>query len=153
MSVPATAPASRPPGAVMAYGLAGLIPFLAPPLATLVLPIDPDLIAAAAAAYGALILSFLGGARWAFEIATAGARPRVIGLAMLPTIAGLALLLLPPALRPFQLAGLAVLLGLHLVWDLGTRGLPGWYPRLRAPLTAGAVCGLIAEAALIAAGG
>ncbi|KPF78846.1 hypothetical protein IP88_03035 [alpha proteobacterium AAP81b] len=150
--MPPIAPASPTPRIVLVYGVAGLIPFLAPPLATLVVPGATDLVAGLAAAYGALILSFLGGARWGLEIAHARPRPAVIGLAMLPTLGGLALLLLPPDLRPFQLAGLALLLGLHFLWDLSARGLPRWYPRLRTPLTVGAVAGLIAEAALTAAG-
>jgi 4-amino-4-deoxy-L-arabinose transferase-like glycosyltransferase len=56
------------------------------------------------------------------------------------------LILLPPDRSGLQLAGLAAALVLHLLWDLRSQGLPGWYPRLRLILTAGAVAGLAAGA-------
>ncbi len=142
---------SVPPRIVHGYGLAGLAPFLLPPLASLVWPSLTDPAALFAAAYGALILSFLGGARWGFEVARSRPRHRVVALAMLPTLAGLALLMLPAGLRPLQLAGIALLLGVHFLWDLRAGGLPAWYPRLRSPLTAGAIFGLVVQAALTAA--
>ena len=71
---------------------------------------------------------------------------RVISLSMLPTLVGLALLVAPPGARRLQLFGLAVALGVHWLWDVSGEDLPAWYPRLRTPLTVGAVAGLIAGA-------
>ncbi len=141
----------RTPRPVAIYGLLGLIPFLAPPIAGLVRPDYAGLAAAVLAAYGALILSFLGGARWGIEIARPAPRTTIVSLAMLPSLAGLALLILPAGWRQAQLLGLAAALVLHWLWDLCSRGdLPGWYPGLRTVLTAGAVAGLIAGAIVLA---
>jgi len=138
-----------PPRAVFGYGLAGLLPFAAPPLAGLLWPEVAGIAAFAAAAYGALILSFLGGARWGLEIIRPTPRLEVVTLAMLPTLAGLGLLLLPAEARVWQLIGLALALALHFLWDRRSDGLPGWYPQLRLPLTLGAATSLLAMAALV----
>lgn len=137
------------PKSVLAYGLLGLIPFLAPPLLGAWVPAHSGFLGLIALGYGALILSFLGGARWGLEVAGPTPGFATISLSMLPTIAGLALLLAPGLSRPVQLNTMAVLLALHLVWDVRSRRLPGWYPRLRLLLTAGAVAGLVAMAAVI----
>lgn len=135
---------------VFGYGLLGLLPFLAPPLLSLLVPEIGENLAMVQAAYAALILSFLGGARWAFEVARPQPRFAVVTLAMLPSIAGLALLMLPDGLRTQQLAALAGLLLLHGAWDARSTDLPGWYPRLRTTLTVGAAVALIAEAVISA---
>jgi hypothetical protein len=130
------------PAAARTYGLLGLIPFIAPPAVGLILPPLAGLSTAMLAIYGALILSFLGGARWGFAYAHPGASAWLITLTMLPTLAGFALLLLPSPLRALQLAGLAAALAIHGLWDMRGRGLPPWYPRLRVLLSLGAVTGL-----------
>jgi hypothetical protein len=130
------------PAAARNYGLLGLIPFLAAPAAGMVVPELAGLSTVVLALYGALILSFLGGARWGFAYAQPGAGAWLITLTMLPTLAAFALLLLPSPLRVLQLAGLAAMLVAQGVWDLRGRGLPPWYPRLRILLTVGAVTGL-----------
>ena len=129
MDARATASAATP-RIILVYGLAGVVPFVAPPLASLAWPGLRDAAATVAVAYGALILSFLGGARWGLAAARPAPGIGVISLAMLPT--------------------LAALLALHFVWDARSPGLPRWYPRLRALLTAGAVSGLVGEAMVIA---
>lgn len=136
------------PQSVLGYGLLGLIPFLAPPLLGLWVPAHAGFLSLIALGYGALILSFLGGARWGLEVAGPNPGFSTISLSMLPTIAGLALLLAPGLSRPVQLTVMAVLLALHLAWDVRSTRLPGWYPRLRLLLTAGGVAGLIAMAAV-----
>jgi hypothetical protein len=65
---------------------------------------------------------------------------------MLPTLVALAILTLPAAARTWQLLGLAAALAAHGLWDIRSRGLPAWYPRLRTILTLGAVVGLGAGA-------
>jgi hypothetical protein len=136
----------RIPGIVLIYGLLGLVPFLAPPLVRFVLPGDTALAASMLALYGALILSFLGGARWGLAIGHPAPDASVVSLAMLPTLAGLGLLLAPNAVR---LPGLAAALTLQWLWDISSAGLPAWFPRLRSILTAGAVVGLLAGAATL----
>lgn len=136
------------PGIVLLYGLLGIIPFVVPPLASLVVAEWRPLAGALVAAYGALILSFLGGARWGLAVARAEPPAGVVTAAMLPSLVGLALALLPEAWRVWQLLGLAAALIMVLVWDWRAAGLPGWYPRIRGLLTAGAVAGLSLQAAV-----
>jgi hypothetical protein len=139
-------PAPGTPRVVLAYGLLGLIPFLAPPLIGGLFPDHAAFAARALALYGGLILSFLGGARWAMAVRHEPVDGRIVSLAMLPTLVALALLLLPDDRRAAQLAGLALALLIHGVWDIRSRGLPDWYPRLRLILTLGGVIGLTAGA-------
>nr|WP_294543106.1 DUF3429 domain-containing protein [uncultured Rhodopila sp.] len=135
------------PRVVLAYGLLGLIPFLAPPLIGLVLPGCRAPAATILAFYAALILSFLGGARWGLAVDHPVPDSKIVSRAMLPTVAGLALLLAPDRVR---LPGLAAALALHWLWDIRSAGLPAWYPGLRSVLTAGAVLGLAAGTVLLA---
>ena len=134
------------PRPVLAWGLAGLIPFLGLPMLSLAAPELSAGCDRALGLYAAVILSFLGGARWGREVASAAPDPRLIAFSMAPSVAAWGLALLPPGHAGLQLAGLAGALVLHLLWDLRSQGLPGWYPRLRLILTAGAVAGLAAGA-------
>jgi hypothetical protein len=136
------------PPIVLFYGLAGLIPFLAMPLGTWLAPDWRWQFNEALLWWSAIILSFLGGARWGAAVQAPAPDPRLIGLAMLPSIAGWAILLLPPTMRVAQFLALATALALHLLWDARSGGLPGWYGRLRLVLTGGAVSALAAQAAL-----
>ena len=138
------------PRAVLTFGLLGLAPFLACPLAGVVAPDARGVAAAVLAGYGALILSFLGGARWGLAVAHPAPDARTVGLAMLPTLAGMALLTLTGFAPRLQLLGIAVALAAVWVWDLRGAGLPGWYASLRSILTAGALTGLCAGAAILA---
>ena len=137
------------PRAVLVYGLLGIIPFWAAPAASVLWPHVLPLAGVVAGVYGALILSFLGGARWGLEVIRPAPRFGVISLAMLPTLIGLMLLLLPAEWRGQQLWALAAALMLHWLWDVGVKGLPPWYSRLRTILTLGAVTGLAAMAVLV----
>jgi hypothetical protein len=128
----------------MVYGLLGLLPFLAPPLVPLVAPALTGLALRILALYGALILSFLGGARWGMAVVEAAPQVRVVSLAMLPTLVGLGLLLLSDSHGGPCLLGLAAALGLHWLWDTRGGRVPSWYPHLRSILSAGAIAGLLA---------
>ena len=139
---------TKTPPAVLLYGALGLIPFLAAPAATLILPDFRWQFTEALLWWSAIILSFLGGARWGAAIQAASPQPRLIGLAMLPSIVGWLILLLPAKYRAVQLLALAAALLLHLVWDWRSGGLPGWYGRLRTTLTAGAITALGWQAVL-----
>lgn len=137
------------PRVVFGYGLAGLIPFWAPAAAGLAWPETREIAGLLLAAYAALILSFLGGARFGRAVLDAPPSVAAISLSMLPTIAGLATLALPPSLRTVQLLLLAAALALHWLWDLRDTGAPAWMPRLRTILTAGAVAGLAVGAVIL----
>ncbi|WP_426165161.1 DUF3429 domain-containing protein [Sandarakinorhabdus sp. DWP1-3-1] len=138
------------PRVVLGYGSLGLMPFLAPPLLSLATPAHVEPLALLALGYAALILSFLGGARWGMAVQRPAPQFLTISLAMLPTIAGLVLLLLPGLPRAVQLSAMAALLVLHFIWDARAADAPRWYPRLRGWLTFGAVLGLMAMASIMA---
>ncbi len=139
------------PRPALLLGWAGVIPFALLTVAT-VLGLEPLSLDARAAllAYGAAILSFLGGAQWGVLLPRNqkdAALPWRYGVGVLPALIGFLCLLAPHTLGFVGLA--AGLLGL-LAYDLSTvrRGLaPGWYGTLRLQLT-GAVVLLLAIAAL-----
>lgn len=137
-----TAAAHASPPAVLVFGLLGIIPFWSLPMAALLAPDWTGVAAGIVAAYAALILSFLGGARWGLAVRDAAPNPIVVGLAMTPTLAGLAALVFLPDAARLQLLVLAGALALSWGWDVSARGLPPWYARLRTGLTIGAVGGL-----------
>ena len=140
---------SSVPPVILTYGLLGILPFLAPALAGALWPALKPAAAHVLALYGGLILSFLGGARWGLAIPSVSLRTGIVSLAMLPTLAGLALLVLPVEARWIQLMGLGLALALHWLWDVSAQDVPVWYPRLRTILTAGAVVGLISGALVL----
>jgi len=124
-------------------GFLGLLSFAAFSLAALV----PSAFFHAAApavllAYGAVILSFLGGIRWGLAIAddeAAGLFAR-LGFSVVPALLAWAGLLLPTQAGLLLLAaGFAVM----LVADLRLAAAPPWYRQLRLPLSAGAICALL----------
>jgi hypothetical protein len=139
-------PASIPPAALW-LGLAGLIPFYAAALATAASdPAIARLALASFAIYAAVILSFLGGARWGLELARAGDAPslRRLAFSVAPSIAGWALAIAAMAYpsAPGLAGGFAALFAVQYVWDAaaGREGLaPTWYPNLRQILTSGVV--------------
>jgi hypothetical protein len=139
---------STTPPIVLFYGLAGLIPFFLAPVGTLLAPDFRWQFNEALLWWAAIILSFLGGARWGAAVQAAVPAPRLIGLAMLPSITGWLVLLAPAKYRVAQFLLLAAALLVHLLWDQVSTGLPGWYGRLRMVLTAGAVTALGWQAAL-----
>jgi hypothetical protein len=143
--LPLGAPPPIPP-VVLTWGFLGVLPFLTCPLAG-----ARDPAAVVLAGYGAFILSFLGGARWGLADAREAPSPRVVCLAMLPTMGGLALLKLTGVAPGLQLFGLATALAAVWAWEVWSGGLPGWYAQLRSILTAGAgaATGLCAGPAIL----
>lgn len=140
------------PAAAWLLGGSGLIPFLAAAAAWWGLQDvhAQNLALTALAGYGAVILSFLGGARWGAALRDAPAGPSWAALtaAVAPSLVGWAgLLLLAPI---FSMPGGALLLlslGFAIMgaWDIaGARkgAWPHWYGRLRLVLTTGAVLSL-----------
>ena len=130
------------PRAVLAYGLLGVIPFWSVAIAARLAPDWTGVAAAIEAVYAAMILSFLGGARWGLAVRDASPNPVVVGLAMTPTLVGLAILVLTHGEMRVQCLALAAALTLSWAWDVGARDLPAWYGRFRNVLTLGAVGGL-----------
>lgn len=140
------ADASVPP-VPMVLGVAGLIPFYVPAVALLA---GADLgwgaggLALALAAYGALILSFLGGVRWGLAVAMdeQGAARRGYLLSVVPSLLGFAALALPGEARLWTLCGLHVALGLLDYGLVCREEAPEWFGRLRLVLSAGAAVAL-----------
>ena len=100
-----------PPLAIL-LGAAGLLPFLACALgAVATTDGTAQRLLLALIAYGAVILAFLGGVHWGFELGgppSVAERARLVG-GVLPSLVGWAALLIPLVAAPE--IGLAVLLG------------------------------------------
>ncbi|MEO0981912.1 MAG: DUF3429 domain-containing protein [Pseudomonadota bacterium] len=147
-----TARAFDIPPAPLALTLAGLAPFLGGAACMLLLALlgaPIEIAAGAVLAYSAVILSFLGGARWGVEIAAASlVQPRwsVLGLSVLGALAGWAGVVwwLVADGSPEIFLGFAAAFALHWAWDLSAdRALPHWYAGLRTIATAGAAAALV----------
>ena len=96
-------------------------------------------------AYGAVILSFLGGVRWGRLLGDEARLERwlPLTLSVLPSLVAWAALLLPP---DAMFATLAVGLVLQYLIDrdaVESGELPIWYGRLRLPLTIGATAAVL----------
>ena len=104
-------------------------------------------------AYGAVILSFLGGIQWGLAVADYGAAQgrgasyRRLTISVVPSlIAWWALLLTGPTALLVLACSFALMLALD--WTATRSGeAPDWYPRLRLPLTACVVACLALGAA------
>ena len=96
--------------------------------------------------YAALILSFLGGARWGMAVSRPAVSPLTIGLSMLPTLGAMAIVTLLSHTPRVELWALAFALTLHWAWDAHASATPPWFARLRTVLTVGAVTALLAGA-------
>ena len=136
-------------------GLGGLLPF-AFGAAMVWCPVDAmnELGTRLLGAYGAVILSFLGGVRWGRLLGDEARLVRwlPLGLSVVPSLIAWAALLLPPEAM-FATLATGLVLQYLVDRDAAERGeLPPWYGSLRLVLTAGAVpailSGLIARLAL-----
>ena len=95
--------------------------------------------------YGAIILSFMGGAQWGLSMVTGGSTLRTrLAISVLPALAAFGLWFLPaiPALL-----GLAAVFVALLLYEIATASAaPTWYPALRVQLTSAVViCLLLAS--------
>jgi ABC-type proline/glycine betaine transport system permease subunit len=127
-------------GAAPFIGLAGAMPFLAGNLR--------QLVAHALVAYGAIILSFLGGVHWGMAIGSPsstyhGKLKARLTLSVIPSLAAWAALLVA------ETTGLCILAAAiaAMLW-VDTRATrmgqaPPWYPKLRIPLTCAVVATLL----------
>ncbi len=138
---------SNVPSAAKQLGALGVIPFLGLAIAAMMGSgawVNDALVALLA--YGAIILSFLGGVQWGFAVSSPDITPRQmfnrLSLSVAPSLIAWGALLLP--LGP-GLVVLSVSFILVLMVDLRTvnrSGAPSWYPELRWPLTICAVAAL-----------
>lgn len=126
---------------IVAWGLAlaGLIPFVGCAALFVLKPQTGDLWVQPLAAYGAIILSFLGGARWGRALAEPQPRVATLLFSNLPAVAAW-LTFLPGVPAALQLGVLMAGLAAMLVWDWPSA--PGWYRALRLTATVGAVASL-----------
>jgi hypothetical protein len=97
--------------------------------------------------YGAIILSFMGGAQWGLSMVTSGSTMRTrLAISVLPALAAFGLWFLPAA---GALLGLAAVFVALLLYDIATAragAAPEWYPALRIQLTSAVViCLLLAS--------
>lgn len=144
---PATFRLAAVPRPALALGLAGLIPFFAG--AAAVHLAEPQWIVfarSALAGYGAVILSFLGGARWGLACAGVDREgPSWWRLSVSVTPALIAWAALAAGAQTALLVGALGLIGLFAADVSLTRagGAPAWWPALRLPLTVGAAASLL----------
>ncbi len=130
-------PVPRP---ALVYGLAGLLPFLGCTALVFLSGDDAQVAVVVEALYAAVILSFLGGARWGIEIQRETPRAKIITLTMAPSVLGFgaALWTMGGDQGDHAASGLGALAVLFLAfgaWDVTSREVPDWYPRLRIALT------------------
>ena len=144
----ANSDASSVPSAAAWLGGLGIIPFVGLSLAT---PFASDALKAqlsfALMAYGAIILSFLGGIHWGLAI---GGVPqsdntlwRRIALSILPSLVAWAALLAPSSIGFLVLAAAFVAMLLVDIRASRVNEVPAWYPKLRWPLSCGVVAALL----------
>ena len=121
-----TGPIPRP---ILAWGLAGLIPFLGLPVLALAVPDLSGWSDRALGLYAAVILSFLGGARWGRAVSGPAPDLRTVAISMAPSVVawGLALLVLPHAYGDGRW-------GLNLWEATGYVGIPALALAVAAPL-------------------
>lgn len=134
------------PLAARSLGLAGLIPFWLCAFGLALFPgagVAPETLLRAQVAYGAVILTFLGGVHWGVALRQPDG-PSWLRLTwgITPSLLAWCALLMPPRNGLGLLAfGLAIAFGVDLR-TLGAGVVPDWYPRLRRILTTGALAAL-----------
>ena len=136
------------PPVLGALGALGVVPFWLPVLAGLAFPQARAIAVETLAAYAAVILSFLAGARMGMAAVADRPASTTLCLSMAPPLVAWGLILVPLGPAP-RLVLLAVALLAHAVWDARARATPIGYTRLRWRLTVGAVAGLLAGAAVL----
>lgn len=136
----------KSPKPALILGFAGLIPFVTPALVMGVSEIYCPEVAYAQLAYGASILSFLGGARWGFALPESSpAQPDWINLAnsVIPSLLAWMTMLMSESIAPAATM-LIMGLGVSLHYDLSLLPTyPSWFKALRAVLTTVAFFSLV----------
>ena len=117
--------------------LAGLIPFAGCAIGLALNTGLDQLFIDLLSVYAAIIVSFLGGARWGAEHARGTPRRRSMVASNLLPVAAWLTFFLPASLDRFQLLLLAGCILASWGWDMLEE--PAWYRSLRSMATAGAV--------------
>ena len=144
----------RIPSSALLLGAAGALPFVALALASHLAFVDArDLIRSGLVAYGAVILSFLGGIAWGLAIGEPFGRAGKValwgrlGISVVPSLLGWSALFMPHAIG-LTLLALCFLMVFAIDVRFARRGwAPRWYPKLRLPLTV-VVCASLSAGAL-----
>ena len=134
--------ASPPPA--LALGLAGLIPFVSAPLYMYNSGYFLPDVATAQLAYGASILSFLGGVRWGLLVAGQEKDWAGYTWSVTPSLLAWSSILLPDLTAGYVLCTFGLLAA--GVLDLQHPSYPGWFRGLRLVLTLVAVISLLSAA-------
>ncbi|XP_067086743.1 transmembrane protein 69 [Osmerus mordax] len=141
----------KTPRPALILGLSGLIPFVSAPLVMALTETYLPEVAFAQVAYGASILSFLGGARWGFAIPESSpAKPDWINLvnSVVPPLLAWTAMLLSDSLTPAAIM-VVMGLGISLHYDLSLLPTyPSWFKALRSILTVVAFLSLVATLVL-----
>ncbi len=135
----------------LALGMAGLAPFWLLTLALLsgvTLGYGQEAARFALVAYGAAILSFVGGIRWGIAVGMEeqDRARREYAISVIPSLLAWMVLLLPAHWQIGTLATLVVLVGLFDYGMVCREDAPEWFGRLRLILTGGAGVALILAA-------
>jgi hypothetical protein len=136
---------SHIPRPAFVLGWLGVIPFAA--FALLAVTGGVGSAMSALVLYGAIILSFMGGAQWGLSMVTGGSTMGTrLAISVLPALAAFGLWFLPAT---GALLGLAAVFVALLLYDIATAragAAPAWYPALRIQLTSAVViCLLLAS--------
>ena len=134
------------PKAAKVLGAAGALPFVGLALLAVAGPTDwHDFASTALIAYGAVILSFLGGIQWGLAIAadvSTTVLVRRLSISVIPSLIGWLSLLAARDVGLILVAStLLVVLAIDVV-AVRSGEAPGWYTRLRWPLTLAAATSL-----------
>jgi hypothetical protein len=139
--------ASNVPSAAAWLGGFGVIPFIVLSLAkTFASDVLTARLSFALLAYGAIILSFLGGVHWGLAIAVPqidNTLWRRMTLSILPSLVAWVALVTPSSTGFLILAGAFVAMLLVDIHASRVREAPAWYPKLRWPLSCGVVATLL----------
>ncbi|UEX79100.1 DUF3429 family protein [Spiribacter halobius] len=126
------------PAAAAWMGYLGLLPFAAGALGVW---FGPAWVAGWLAAYGAVILSFVGAVHWGLAVADARPAPETFYASVVPALVGWAALLVPVIVALPVLAA-AFVLWRYWEYQHARTTLPRWFRRLRTALTVGAAASL-----------
>ncbi|MAA99044.1 MAG: DUF3429 domain-containing protein [Stappia sp.] len=144
-----TPPPRGQPSAAAWLGLAGLVPFVAGAAYLtvaafeVVSPAATGHAALAVMLYGAVILSFLGGARWGAAMQAGERGAAGYAFSVLPSLVAWIATMLPPVQGLLMLAAGLLLQGMADTRAASAGLLPAWYGGLRARLTMVAVVSLL----------
>lgn len=133
----------KSPQPALVYGAAGLIPFVFPPVAILLNGAFLPNLAFVQLAYGASILSFLGGIKWGFAVPDNSHQKLSwdnLGQSVSLSLLAFGSLVLPPWIGTLTLVGG---LGASAYIDITSPGYPQWFKAMRLCLSAVAIGSLL----------